>query len=498
MPRKKRNRSPLREAFGAFGQALSIARAGGEVLVAEADEMAALAEESAGWSRLTGSDRDLTSWDQTRMQEVAFHLYRKSHLAKRILGLIEDFVVGDGIQVTADNDAVQDAIADFWDDPVNAMDRLNGMRVREWQLWGEICLPVTEARGGFVRIGWIDPQFIDQVLPNPRSGLPGQIVLTSEGARSARKEVLKVISWDDEKAEFVGDCFFGSINCPLGGRRGVSELYAAADWIDAHEEVLFTQIDRARLLNSHIWDVELMGANQTKIDAWLKKHGKPPEPGSIRAHNEKIKWTALSPQLGAYEVSRQAKDLQDYILGGLGIPSHWYGAGDSENLATAAVMGEPARKMLKRKQKEYTFLLRDIISYSLWRRKAAGTLAVPDEDLDKFTVTIPDFSGPDIAKVGSSVSQLIAAVSAAEDAGYVAKDTARSLVAILFSELGAEIDPDDEAEKVEDASNAADQKDEEKAVAAEERRLAALRKVAERASRVNPADNTGGGGSVDE
>lgn len=446
----------VRDGARAMRETLRVVSSGERPVVLTESQMQDLQNETVGWTRLSAGKRDLAAWDQSKMQEVAFYLSRNNHMAQRVLDIIEDFVVGDGIQVTARNDRVQDAIAELWDDPVNDFDRLNGTRCREWQLWGEICLPVTESRDGFVRVGWIDPALIETVRPHPKTGLPGELVMTRDGEDMTGKKTLRIISWNDKTGLLEGDCFFRTINASLGGRRGVSELFTAADWIDALDEVLFSQIDRVRILNSHIWDVTATGADQATVDKLTRLYAEPPEPGTVRVHNEKIEWKALSPQFGAYEMSRQAKDLQAYVLGGLGVPSHWYGSGDEANLATAAVMAEPTRKMLKRKQKEFTSLIGDILTYGLQQMSVNGSLAgVPEDEMLDFEVTIPDFSGPDIAKVGASVGGVITAIQSAEDSKYISKQTARSLAASVFAELGAEIDPDQEGQDIEEDEAAA-------------------------------------------
>lgn len=440
-------RISFRDAI-AFAQDLrGILKSGELPVVMSESEMSDIAADEVGYRRLTdNSNRDLAAWDQKRMQDVAYYLYRRNHLGRRVVHLVEDFVVGSGVQVTATEKEVQSAIDTFWKDPVNDCESLNGPRVREWQLWGEICLPVTEASDGRIRIGWIDPGFIDKVEPDPRTGLPGILTLTTAGAESVTKKELRVISFDDKEQAQVGDCFFSAINSCLGGRRGVSEIYTAADWIDALEEILFSSVDRSRLLNSFIWDVTLEGFNEARIKAWMKKNMSPPGPASIRAHNQKVTWKAEAPSMQAYETSRQSKDLLAYTLGGLGIPSHWYGAGDDANLATAAVMAEPTRRMLKRKQREFTALMTKVISYQLQRLAAVGSLSAKDLT---FEVKIPDFSGPDIAKSGAAVAQAIAAVQSAEESLYVSKRTARSLAAVVLGELGPEIDPDEESAEIE-------------------------------------------------
>lgn len=442
-------RLKLRDAITILRDVRSVVAAGQRPTVVAEGDLEDLAAEEVGYRRITdNAKRDLTTWDHARMLDIAYYIYRRNHLGRRVIHLIEDFVVGSGIQVSAKNEELQDAIETFWKDPVNGMEILNGPRVREWQLWGEICLPVRERPDGFLRLGWIDPSFIKEVKPSPATGLPGTLDLTTGGEELLGKASLRVISFNEESQRLEGDCFFETINSCLGGRRGVSEIYTAADWIDALEEILFSSVDRSRLLNSFIWDVTLDGFNETQVKAWLKRNSSPPAPASIRAHNQKVKWQAEAPTMQAYETSRQSKDLLAYTLGGLGIPSHWYGAGDEANLATAAVMAEPTRRMLKRKQREFSNLLQKILEYQIERLVLKGTLKVPEEER-VFEVKIPDFSGPDIAKSGAAIAQAIAAIQSAEESGYISKRTARNLAAATLGELGPEIDPDAQEEEVE-------------------------------------------------
>ncbi len=452
-----------------------------EVEVHEAGSgLGSLQKEDIGWRRAGGGsnvDGTIEPWNHATHQKVALRIFQQHHMGRRLLTLIADFVIGDGISVQAKHDdegikqQVQDAIDEFWVDPINDMDRRNEQRCIEWNLWGEICMPIkrNDATGG-LRVGWINPQNIENVIPHPITGLPHLVVLHDHAAKLVGMKELVVASYDIEEEAILGDCFYGEINTVIGGGRGVSELYTAGDWLDVLDNTLKAHADRGKIDSYFIWDVTLTGMSDEEVVDWIETHGKKkPKPNSIRAHNEKVEWKAVSPALGSADMSEHIRTIKSYIMGGCGLPNHWFGSGDDANLATATAMGEPTRKNLKRKQKQFKFLLTDMIRHLLYSKIAAGQITGLNMDEgDPFEVQIPDLSGPDIAKVGSAMVQIGQAIAAAEEAGYVSHDTAVELFATIAAETGLEIDAAMELSKVEAESAEREKKEAAEAEKAEQ------------------------------
>lgn len=463
--RKQSHKDRLVAAFTAAKTVYGASEEGRNLIITEASTLRALIAEDVGFRRASGGlpNSGIEPWNHTRHQDVALRLFRKHHMARRLLHLICDFVVGDGITVQAkaegesDQKLIQVLIDEFWNDPINAMDRKNEQRCIEWNLWGEICMPVRRNEAtGQVRLGWITPRAIEEVIPDPLTGEPATIVLGSDAARSAGRNRLEVIRYrDDDNANatggvLAGDCFYRAINTPWGADRGISELYTAADWLDVLDNTLRAHADRAKLDSYFIWDITFKGKDEEWIKAWLAANGdKRPAPNSIRAHNENVIWQCISPTLGSADMEQHIRTLRTYIMGGFGYPNHWFGSGDDANLATAAVMSEPTRKNLRRKQKQFRTLLTDVLSYTLASYQAANRMpksyTMNDEPFD---VQIPDLSGPDIAKVGAAMTAIANAISVAEEKGWISHETSGDLFAAIATETGINIDPAAEREKV--------------------------------------------------
>lgn len=449
-------------ALGSASRAWKIAATGEQpVTMSEADANN-LANDMLGFTQIGGSRVDLKEWDQTRMQKVALHLFRHNHMAKRLLEIIVDFVTGDGISVVAkhkDNatkDAIQAVLDEFWNDPINDMERLNPQRLLELNLWGEVLIPaLTNEMTGNVRLGWIDPSNIVEIEPDPVTKRPARVKLTTEAAAEVGSDWLDVIRYSHAEGRMVGNAFFHQINHVLSARRGISEYFTAADWYDVLDETMKVSADRSKVLMSFIWDWTMQGMSDKECQAFAKSL-RQPKPGMNRVHNEKVSIDAKAPQLAAYETSRLTKDLKTHIMGGHGYPNHWFGSGDDANLATAEQMSEATRKALKRKTKQFTFLLRDMCRFAIAQacmnpelHPGIGGL---DPMSDCFDVVVPDVGGPDAAKIGAALVAMTQAISQALADGLIAEDTARSMFAAVASMTGVEIDPAAEGEKVEQAS----------------------------------------------
>lgn len=471
-------------------QGWSVLGSGERAAVLSESDIQNLQREDIGYAALGARRTDVPAYTQQRMQEVALGLYRSNHMAKRLLEIIIDFVLGDGVKVVARHEdeatreAIQECLDDFWEDPINEMDRKNPQRLTELNLWGEILMPVmVNDLTKRVRLGWIDPACIAGVELDPITKEPARVKLDQVAQNDVGQEYLDVIRYSHADGTIVGNCFFYQINTIVSSSRGMSEFFTSADWFDIIDETLKVESDRSKVLQEYIWDVEIEGGTPDVIAAFIKSQRRP-KPGAMRVHNEKVKWQAIAPDLKAYENSRLSKDLKSYVLGGFGYPDHWFGAGGDANLATAEMMSEPTRKALKRKTRQFTFLLKDICRFVLVQAAQPSGMLAGVQNFDPledcFEITVPDIGGPDVAKVGAALQQITTAIGLALTSKLVTEETAREMFAAVASLTGVEIDPTAEGDKIDQASQEQaklEQQQQEQQAQATQDALAALSKA---------------------
>jgi len=127
-------------------------------------------DELNGFRRISGPAsqipyfRDLFPMLHDKMLRVAPTQWHRNPLTKWIIETTVDFVLGEGCTIECEVPEVREVIDRFWNDPVNQLElRLDGF-VRDFGLYGELCLPVAvNGVDGHVRMSIIDPFDIAQV-----------------------------------------------------------------------------------------------------------------------------------------------------------------------------------------------------------------------------------------------------------------------------------------------------------------------------------------------
>jgi hypothetical protein len=368
-------------------------------------------------------DRDLNPVTHERMLEIAYRLYDRNPLAHRIVELTKDFVIGGGVSYRAENPEVQAILDDFWADPINNWNLKQHDRALELGLFGEQCYPVfVNPYNGRVRLGSLDPARISEVRTNPENAEEVQAIIP----KGTGQQPLRIMHQDEEPGSptfgrLVGDCFYFAINKVSNASRGRSDLLCLADWIDGYEQFLFNRIDRSALISAFVWDVTLEGMSEEEIAGWLKKNPSP-KPGSVRAHNEKVRWEAVSPDLKADDAIGEARLLRNFILSGAGFPEHWFSDGSQVNRATAVEMGVPTLKRLSARQRYFRYMIEYIFRFAIDQAIIHGRIS--QETDARFKVILPELSQLDMEKATGSLERLSKALASAEKRGWITKEMA--------------------------------------------------------------------------
>lgn len=409
-----------------------------------------------GYRRLTGSDqrrRDLTPIAQDRMFEIVYFMWDSSAMFRRLAIMDRSFLFGGKVKVTSEDKAVQEIIDRFWEDPENNMD-IDFPEMAMWLgLLGEQCWPVTvNPINGHVRLGYVDPTNIADVYVNPANVKQTmQVKMQGSAGRAGKKYAVIRKDYNMRSKTYdrlVGDCFFFSINRPLNSPRGRSDFLTLVDWIDALERNGFNQLERAEFLNNFVWDVLLKGMSEEQMKDWLRDNP-PPEPGSIRAHNENVEWNAVAPDLKSTDAKTGFDMGKAFVMGAAGRPASWFGEGGKAYQTEADQFGQVPVMDLEQRQVSLKHKIKLVVQFVIDQAAIAGRLT-PAQAEAGFSVNMPEISKKDLAKLVNGVPQLSTALTIAENNRWVTKETATQIFAFVCSYLGYEIDAQkeiDEAKK---------------------------------------------------
>lgn len=410
----------------------------------------------AGFRRFTGQNgqstlRDLPLPTHERAQQLAYFLYLANPMAQWLINIQTAYIVGEGVTLkskSGDPD-VQAVLDDWWEDEQNDWDSKLEQKVRELGLYGEQCWTAFTAQGtGRVRLGYLDPWLIDEVVLSPDDAEQPIGVITKryaiDGAEIPQRRLKVVSALSEEELGFYamrlragfmdGECHYYAVNKVSNGSRGWSDLLARADWLDGYEQFMFQRLERADLANRVVTDIELTGLTQDQINAYAKTFV-PPKPGGHWIHNEKAKYEIKSPNLNASDAREDARLFKHQAISG--VPEHWFGGGGDTNRATAAEMDEPTYKLFQQRQKAVKGIVQKTARHAVRQAKVWGM--VPQAASDRVTAEFPSMVQADIAKIGSAMQSLSTALATQVTQQTISKAEARRIFATAVHRLGVEL-----------------------------------------------------------
>lgn len=421
--------------------------------------------DSYKYRKLSGGNRDLLPLQYVKAADMAFWLWQRNPLAQRIIQIITDFCVGedfkveckimetqaDGTEIEIDNEMAQKCFDEFCDDSINNFHEDFPLIAQELFLFGEVLLPtaVNETNGD-VRIGFYDSKLISEVVPDET----GKRVKAVKVKNGTREDVLSVVNTNLDSAsekfgKREGQALYFRINRVLSQTRGHSELIQSLDWIDGLDQFMFNSLEGNALRNAFFYDVEMAGFKQEDID---KLKVNPPKPGTVKVHNEKVKWTAITPSLQAAETAEATRLFKNFILAGKGYPEHWFADGGNTNLATAEQMSVPVMRMLKRKQNQIKSVAKEICLYVLDQKMIYNPSYMGLKENQRIEVQVHsfDFNRDDSAVVASAFVQTVTALVSAAQKGWVSDETAKRIVDGNVTRLGVKVDENETVEMIKE------------------------------------------------
>lgn len=361
------------------------------------------------WSAGTEADKP---WGELYQELLdAREAWRRNPLARRLVGMVTAYVVGNGITMRADYRPLDRFLREWW--AANHMDQ----RVADWSdelaRAGEI-FPVlfTNPVDGMSYVRAVPASLIDHIewregdyeielrfreLPAPEPGrdLAEKWWHSQHHERAAEVQEPVMLHY--------------AVNRPVGAIRGESDLAAILPWLRRYSGWLE---DRVRLnagVRAFLW---IVNAPARLHGVLRERYRRPPEPGSIIIADESERWTAVAPTLHANDASADGRAIRWLIAaGGPGTSLLDLGEGEDANLATGRVMTEMRRRFLRRRQAYLAWLLADLAVVAWRRYVTVRGLRVRPVSTEDVVVDVPDISVEDNRELAAAAASLAAALA---------------------------------------------------------------------------------------
>lgn len=409
----------------------------------------------------SGGMRDFAPYKHTQITEMAFYLYQRNPLARRLIQIVVDYCLGDELQIKinvknragdgtvtpVDNNRPQERWDDFANDEIEGYLMDIDIFAQDLLLYGELILPViVEGDSADVKFGYIDSALLTEVKPDAFGRTIDTITYSLPMGNS---KTLKVVNYDDMD-KLQGEVFFHRINRVMNQLRGHSELMEMLDWIDALDQFMFNSLEASTVRNMFIWTLSMQGLTKEQIE---KLKIDPPRPASVKVTNEKATWGVLSPSVGVNDQTETVRMYKNFILGGKGYPEHFFGDGGNANRATAGEMSQPTMRMLKRQQAKMKTMIKQHALFVVTRVSDAE-LGMKDGDFLEVEVQAVDFERKDAAVLAAGFTQTVSALVTAASRNWISDDKAKQVIDGFTQQYGVETNPDETVEGIAEENNA--------------------------------------------
>ena len=275
-------------------------------------------------------ERDRYVYDREEVFREALTAWRTNPLARRIVSLTTQYVVGAGLTVSCRHQPTHDFLQAWW------RHRLNRMAVRagEWcdelsRTGNVIVLVSTDASGmSFVRA--LPASQVEEIVTRPND--VEQAMRIVEKLQWGEAEAAREWPAYDEASDHPNDdgswptvALHYAINRPVAATWGESDLAPLLRWLSRYSAWLEDRARLNRFRQTFMYVVRGLFSNKAeRLARQNELNANPPNPGSILVTDAASEtWGVLHPQLDSFEASEDGLALKKMLAAGSGNPLHF-------------------------------------------------------------------------------------------------------------------------------------------------------------------------------
>ncbi len=320
-----------------------------------------------GVRRYDDSLRDRLNPDRESVLEACLKAWREDPLARRLVGLSSQYVVGGGVVVQCDHAPSQDFLDAFWGHPLNRMAIRIVELCDELTRSGNLFLLLSTDRAGMSYLRVVPATDIDRI-EFPENDIEQSLAFIAKSdtiyqAYSAERDGI------GEEGNFQPVMLHYAINRPAGAQWGESDLAPLLVWLRRYAAWLEDRMRLNRFRNAFIYRVRANFSSEAARRArQAELAANPPSPGSILVTDESEDWSVISPKLEALDAQTDGLALKKMIAAGAGVPMHFLAEPEGATRTTAEAAGGPTHRRFEQRQRYFLWLLKDLLSVVLQRR----------------------------------------------------------------------------------------------------------------------------------
>lgn len=359
-----------------------------------------------GARRYDETDRDRFEFNRQEVLEQCLVAWRDNPLARRIVELTTQYVIGSGFDIACEDEHTQAFVNQFWNHRLNRMDARITELSDELARTGNLFILLSTDPAGMSYIRTIPATNIEQIYATPNDIEQPLLFTTKANAELESNTYAAYNPMADYQlpdGTYPQAVIHYAINRPAGAQWGEPDLSPLLPWLRRYAAWLEDRVRLNRFRNAFLYVVsgsfiseDARKARQQTLAA------NPPTPGSILVTDSSETWSVISPKLEALDAREDGMALKKLIASGAGLPLHFLAEPESSTRTTADSAGGPTFRRFEQRQKFFVWLLEDLLRIVVNRRAQVDYAVDPNVALK--------VSGADIS-ARDNVSHSIAAVN---------------------------------------------------------------------------------------
>lgn len=363
--------------------------------------------------------RERWQYDREEVLRQALEAWRVNPLARRIVGLTTQYVVGGGLRVRAAQPAAHGFLQEWWQHRLNQLP----MRVYEWcdelSRSGELFFLLSTGADGMSYLRAVPASEITAVETAPND-IQQELAYTQKGEDPGQPLRWSAYCSGAERGDdgsFAPVMLHYAINRPVGAVRGESDLAPLLRWLSRYVAWLEDRARLNRYRNSFLFVVK--GRWNSEAERLMRQNqlaASPPPPGSFLVTDETETWEVIHPKLESHEAGEDGLALKKMIAAGAALPLHFLAEPESTTRTTAESAGGPTYRHFEQRQQFFLWLISDLARVALER----AALARPGIDpRSPVQVDGADLSARDNAALAVAMTTVTSALETLRDRALI-------------------------------------------------------------------------------
>lgn len=370
------------------------------------------------------TQQDRHAWKRADVLREAFAAWRDNPLARRIVGLTSQYVVGGGLAISSEDKSTDDFLQEWW------AHRLNRMAIRAFE-WcdeltrsGELFIVLSTDAGGMSYVRAIPASEIEEIETAPNDIEQERAFI--QKSQAGDRDPTRWQAYDeqmDAKQENGGPglrdvMLHYAINRPVGAKFGESDLAPLLKWLVRYGAWLEDRVRLNKFRQAFVyWVKKPFRDNAERLARQNELNANTPSPGTVIVTNDDEEWSVVHPKLDSFEAAEDGMAMKKIIAAGAGLPLHFLAEPESSTRTTAEQAGGPTFRHFEQRQIFFLWMLTDLARIVVRRAAAAGRKGVAvDSDL-KARGT--DIFSRDNASLAASATAIIEGFGTLRDRGLI-------------------------------------------------------------------------------